>query len=152
MCHAGIYPLWDLNTAKHYAKEFGHILSTDNFSDYLYQLYGNEPSAWSATLNTTERLRFICNAFTRMRFCHRQGQLNLNFKGTIADAPEDCYPWYAVPGRRPIAETIIFGHWAAIQGQCSTPNIYAIDTGCVWGGQLTALRVEDKQRFSVPGV
>lgn len=99
-----------------------------------------------------ERLRFICNAFTRMRFCDANGMLLLDFKGSLSQAPSHYFPWYAIPQRCMITETIVFGHWAALQGECPIPNIYAIDTGCVWGGLLTALRLEDRQRLSVPGV
>lgn len=152
MCHAGINPQWDLITAKKYAQEFEQMLTGEHYKDYLSAIYGNTPNVWSDSLSDIERLRVICNYFTRMRLCDENGHLILNFKGTLEHAPLHHFPWYAVPHRCIIEETIVFGHWAALKGQCSAPNIYAIDTGCVWGGPLTALRLEDKQRFTVPGV
>lgn len=149
MCHAGIAPMWDLTQAKRLAHEFETMLSGESFRDYLPQLYGNQPDHWSDALAGAERLRLICNYFTRMRFCDKEGRLALDYKGSLAQAPTDLYPWYALPNRRMIHETIIFGHWAALQGKCPIPGIHAIDTGYVWGGALTALRLSDKQRFTV---
>lgn len=152
MCHAGIAPLWDLNLAKLCAKELEDVLSSENYCDYLIQMYGNEPICWSADLHGIARLRVITNYFTRMRFCDKQGCLVLAYKGTLEKAPAELIPWYEVPGRKRIDVDIVFGHWAALQGQSSQPSIYALDTGCVWGGALTALRLQDRKRFSVPGL
>lgn len=152
MCHAGIAPVWNLNQAKAFALELEKILAGTNFSDYLMHMYGNQPDHWSDDLTGMDRLRIICNYFTRMRFCNAQGDLVLTYKGTIEKAPADLYPWYSVPHRQDIDADIVFGHWAALQGQCPHPRLYAIDTGCFWGGQLTALRLQDKQRFMVSGL
>jgi len=152
MCHAGIYPRWSLNDAKRQAKKLEAALKGEEFSTTLAALYGNQPDIWSDSLTTTEELRFICNAFTRMRFCSEQGHLLLGYKGQINQAPSHHYPWFATPHRCIIEEDIVFGHWAALLGQCPTPNIFALDTGCIWGGRLTALRLHDKQRLVVPGV
>lgn len=151
MCHAGICPLWDLSLAMRLAKELEDILSGDQYINYLSQMYGNHPNIWSEDLMGMDRLRVITNYFTRMRFCDAQGTLEFGYKGQLAHAPATLYPWYEVPGRQEIEVDIVFGHWAALMGQCPNPRIHAIDTGCLWGGQLTALRLQDKQRFSVKG-
>jgi bis(5'-nucleosyl)-tetraphosphatase (symmetrical) len=85
-----------------------------------------------------------------MRFCDKQGHLSLHYKGTVEKAPCDLYPWFLVPHRHEIPADLVFGHWAALQGKSPHPHIHALDTGCLWGGALTALRLQDKQRFSVP--
>lgn len=149
MCHAGICPTWNLTQAKHYAKELEQTLAGSDYTEYLTHMYGNEPDHWSADLTGQERLRVICNYFTRMRFCNAEGHLVLTYKGTLSQAPAGLYPWYAVPNRQDIPTDILFGHWAALQGHCPHPKIHALDTGCLWGGALTALRLQDKKRFSV---
>lgn len=151
MCHAGIAPLWDLTQAIDLAHELEEILAGSHYRAYLTQMYGNKPDLWSNELVGIDRLRMITNYFTRMRFCNNLGQLDLSYKGGIAKAPSTLYPWYEVPHRKEIEADIVFGHWAALEGICPKPRIHAIDTGCLWGGRLTALRLQDKQRFSVPG-
>jgi len=150
MCHAGIAPFWDLSSAQHLAGELEAALSGDNFGEFLEQMYGNLPDVWAENLVGIERLRLITNYFTRMRFCDAQGRLALSYKGSVAEAPGNIFPWYEVPNRKEIEPDIVFGHWAALMGKCPNPKIHAIDTGCLWGGQLTALRLQDKQRFTVP--
>lgn len=152
MCHAGIAPAWDLTTAVALAKELETVLSGENFREFLSLMYGNEPNYWSVKLRGSDRLRVICNYFTRMRFCDGEGHLVLNYKGTIDKAPANLYPWYLAPKRHEIEADIVFGHWAALQGKCTHPRIHALDMGCLWGGSLTALRLEDKQRITVPGL
>jgi bis(5'-nucleosyl)-tetraphosphatase (symmetrical) len=151
MCHAGINPAWNLEQAKSCAQELEQVLTGSSYRNFLNQMYGNEPDHWSDDLTGMERLRLICNSFTRMRFCNAQGHLALGYKGTIKNAPPELQPWYAVPNRKEIEPDIVFGHWAALGGQCPHPRIHALDTGCYWGGQLTALRLQDRQRFSVLG-
>lgn len=151
MCHAGIAPIWDLPTAQRMAQELESVLSGDLYSDFLAQMYGNLPDAWNDKVTGMERLRLITNYFTRMRFCDANGRLELSYKGTVALAPTNLYPWFLVPNRKDITADIVFGHWAALMGQSPNPRIHAIDTGCLWGGQLTALRLQDRQRFSVQG-
>ncbi len=151
MTHAGIYPRWSLEEAKQHANDFAQELRGDDYQVTLSLLYGNHPNQWSNALRHDEKLRFICNAFTRMRFCSAEGALELHYKGQLENAPENHYPWYATPHRCMIDETLIFGHWAALNGKCPVANIYALDTGCVWGKKLTALRLHDKQRFFVHG-
>ncbi len=134
MCHAGIAPIWDLNLAMDLAHELESALSGPQFVAYLKDIYGNEPNYWSSTLTGIERIRAICNYFTRMRFCDENGHLILNYKGKIDSAPSNYYPWYKVPLRKEITPNIVFGHWAALEGKSSYKGIYPIDTGCYWGG------------------
>lgn len=152
MIHAGLAPIWDLKQAKALAAELEAVLAGDGYLDYLNEMYGNQPACWRDDLQGMARWRAITNFMTRMRFCDAAGCLNLDYKGTVKDAPAQLYPWYVVPNRRAIQQDILFGHWAALQGQCPVPGIYALDTGCLWGGRLTALRLQDRTPFSVPGM
>lgn len=151
MSHAGIYPYWSLEEAKTQAQYLEQALQSDDFKTVLSMLYGNHPSRWADAQTREEKLRFICNAFTRMRFCSEEGALQLHCKGGLENAPENHYPWYTTPHRCMIQETLVFGHWAALNGECPISNIEALDTGCVWGKKLTALRLPDKKRFCVSG-
>lgn len=152
MCHAGIAPIWNWEQARDYAQELEDVLSGEHYKEFLNHMYGNQPNDWSEKLTGFQRLRMITNYFTRMRFCDGQGRLNLDYKGTLEDAPPNLYPWYNLPGRKEIEPDIVFGHWAALGGKSPHSKIHAIDTGCLWGGPLTALRLQDRQRFSVPGL
>ncbi|MDI9818054.1 MULTISPECIES: symmetrical bis(5'-nucleosyl)-tetraphosphatase [unclassified Legionella] len=152
ICHAGIAPVWDLAQAKHLAHELEMVLAGNDYQHFLTQMYGNQPDCWSDDLLGIERLRVITNYFTRMRFCDANGCLLLGYKGTIKEAPVNHLPWYAVPQRKPIDVDVVFGHWAALEGRVPDPKLYPIDTGCLWGGTLTALRLQDRRRFSVPGL
>ena len=149
MCHAGIAPVWDLPQALQRAQELEHVLAGEEYIEFLMHMYGNKPDMWSNDLKELDRLRIIANYFTRMRFCDAQGRLDFSYKGTLAEAPAHLYPWYEVPQRKKIKAEIVFGHWAALMGACPHPMMHAIDTGCFWGGQLTAMRLQDKQRFAV---
>jgi len=151
MTHAGIYPLWNLSQAQALAEEAERFLQGNDYLDFFKHMYGNEPSQWSDALKGMDRLRFIINALTRMRFCNVDGRLNLTYKGTLEQAPADIIPWFNLPARQQIKPDLVFGHWAALKGQTKSPDLHAIDTGCLWGGQLTALRLQDKRLFQVPG-
>lgn len=148
MTHAGIPPQWTLDQAAGYARELEAALRSENFSVFLKDMYGNQPECWDESLSGTDRLRIITNYFTRMRFCRADGTLDLITKDSANEAPEGFIPWFAHPHRKTLDDQILFGHWAALEGKTHTPNVYALDTGCVWGGQLTAMRLEDKQFFS----
>ena len=152
MTHAGMPPHWTLQQACHYAKEFEQMLQSDQYVALLQNLYGNTPLQFSANISHLDKMRLICNYLTRMRFCDEQGQLIFDYKGDLAQAPGNIYPWFKLPRQQSLAATIIFGHWAALAGKCDTAGIYALDTGCVWGGRLTALRIHDRQRFAVSGI
>jgi len=142
MTHAGIYPGWSRKKAKKLAREVEAVIQGPLFSEYLSNMYGNQPAAWSESLEGPERWRFITNCFTRMRLCDSQTRLNLSYKGSLADAPKNLYPWYSTPERHSIKDTVLFGHWAAINGCTGVPNIIALDTGCVWGNKLSAYCLE----------
>lgn len=148
MVHAGIPPQWDLRQAQAYAREVEAVLQGPDSSAYLANMYGNQPNHWDDSVSGWARLRLITNYFTRMRFCNAAGDLELETKEAAAAAPEGYAPWFSFAQRKTCDDNIVFGHWAALEGRVHTPNVYALDTGCVWGGALTALRLEDMQRFS----
>ena len=151
LVHAGILPAWDLATAKALALEAETALQNDT-QHFLKHLYGHQPDTWSATLTGMDRYRFIVNAFTRMRYCLSSTQLELKSKMAPEHAERDLIPWFDVDSRKTKQCNIIFGHWASLNCQAGLPHIFALDSGAVWGGKLTALRLEDGQRFSVVGI
>lgn len=148
LVHAGIYPHWTLDQAKAYASELERILCADNYLDFLNHMYGNQPNKWSENLSSWERLRFICNSFTRMRYCTADGQLDFDYNGVPGSDEHNLVPWFDVSKRANAKEKIIFGHWSTLgyfqkQNNLKIPaNIYPTDTGCVWGGSLSALKIE----------
>lgn len=148
LTHAGIYPGWDLAQAMALAHELEEILRGPEYISFLQNMYGNHPTVWEDTLTGWERARFITNAFTRMRFCTASGALNLTSKGNTLQHAEEI-PWFEIPNRRTKQDKILFGHWAALRGQCDVPHVYPLDGGCVWGYCLFALCLETNQRFSV---
>ena len=148
MVHAGIPPQWSVKKAIKRAQEVESVLRSDQVLEYLSHLYGNEPSQWHKKLKGYDRLRVITNYFTRMRFCTQEGELELSTKlPASAKVAEDLLPWFAHKKRRAADEKIVFGHWAALEGVTKTKNVFALDTGYVWGGALTLMRLEDKKRF-----
>lgn len=148
MVHAGIPPQWSIKKALQYSREVETVLQSKDITSFLKNMYGNEPDIWSKELKGAERLRVITNYFTRMRFCDSFGRLELNSKTGINNAPLGFLPWYSHYNRKTYNDKIIFGHWAAIEGNADHPNVFAIDTGCVWGGELTMIRLEDQKLFS----
>lgn len=149
MVHAGLAPIWDLNQARWLAQEVEGILRGPSPETFLKNIYGNQPDRWNDNLSGIERWRCIINFLTRMRFCYADGRLDLTYKGEIAGKPIDLIPWFDVSNRKNVNEKIIIGHWAALNGKSDAPNIYPLDTGCVWGNCLTAMRLEDRKRFNV---
>ena len=149
--HAGIYPLWDLDTAKALAQEVEQILQTEHCEQFLSDMYGNEPNVWDKSLAGNDRYRFIINAFTRMRLCDKHNRLLFDFKGHPDDKPEKQVPWFDLPRAIDPDVHIIFGHWSAL-GFRNEDNITALDTGCLWGGGLTAIRIDhpEKPIYSIP--
>jgi bis(5'-nucleosyl)-tetraphosphatase (symmetrical) len=147
MVHAGVAPMWDLNTTLNLAQEVQDTLSGPEGIEFLKHMYGNEPDIWSNTLTGWERLRVITNYLTRLRYCDVQGHLDLKTKD-LHPAP-NFYPWFAIPGRKTAQDDIIFGHWASLAGKAENPHVFALDTGAVWGGKLTALCLENRIKFSV---
>jgi bis(5'-nucleosyl)-tetraphosphatase (symmetrical) len=152
MAHAGIYPFWDLAQAQACAHEIETLMRKDDYQDFLMHMYMNQPLTWRDDLAGEDRFRFIINSFTRMRFCSLSGELDFFANGGLDSAPVDYLPWFKIPNRKTKNEQIIFGHWAALAGKTDEPNVFALDTGCSWGNTLTAMRLEDKQLFSVPCV
>ncbi len=149
MVHAGLAAPWDLAKAKMLAHEVETILQSDKAYDFFKHMYGNHPNAWSDDLEGFDRWRCITNYFTRARFCYPDGSLELENKGQIDSAKDKLIPWFKVPDRQNADVKILFGHWAALGGVTNTPNTYALDTGCIWGYALTAMRLEDGARFFV---
>lgn len=151
LVHAGLYPWWNLDFALSLAKEVETVLQGPNKMAFYQHHYGNTPERWQDNLQGYDRLRFIVNAFTRMRFCSLDGTLDLITKESNEHASKDYVPWFELwnKNKTPHHFKILFGHWAALKGVCPVPNAFALDTGCVWGNALTAMRLEDKKRFSV---
>lgn len=149
MVHAGVLPQWDAGETLRLAAEVEAVLQGDGYLDYLAHMYGNEPRRWRDDLHGMGRLRLITNALTRIRACAADGALDFRFKGLLRDIPPGLMPWFDVPGRRSADHTLIVGHWSAL-GLLLRDDLVALDTGCLWGGQLSALRLEDRQVFQVP--
>jgi bis(5'-nucleosyl)-tetraphosphatase (symmetrical) len=149
LVHAGLLPQWDLAKAQQCALEVSNVLREGDFRAFLHHMYGSTPTCWDEKLTGWDRLRFITNCFTRIRFCDQQGHLDLRSKGKVGSQPAGFMPWFKVPGRLHASNRILFGHWAALEGKADEPNVYALDTGCVWGRCLTAMRLEDQKLFSV---
>jgi bis(5'-nucleosyl)-tetraphosphatase (symmetrical) len=152
MVHAGILPQWDLAKAQQYAGEVEQFLQGEHYPLLIQHMYGDKPEQWQESLTGWERLRFIVNVFTRIRFCTVAGKLDLTSKEGLDKQPPGYLPWFKIPQRINRDLPIIFGHWAALQGQTDEANVFALDTGCVWGNRLTAMRLEDQQLFSVPAL
>jgi bis(5'-nucleosyl)-tetraphosphatase (symmetrical) len=140
MVHAGLAPAWDLAAAKACASDVSMALQANDHR-FFDEMYGNEPSRWSASLTGTDRLRFAVNCLTRLRYVSADGSLLLKLKGPPATAPAGAIPWFLAPERRALDRKIIFGHWSAL-GYRATDEFISLDTGCVWGGQLTAVRLD----------
>lgn len=148
--HAGIPPGWDIEQAVKCSEEVRAVLQSSQRAEFLDQLFGDQPDLWRNDLQGYDRLRYIVNAFTRMRFVSPKGTLILEVKGKPSEMPADEFiPWFDFDNQVLPATKVLFGHWAALEGKTTHPNAIALDTGCVWGGQLTALRLDDHTFFSV---
>jgi bis(5'-nucleosyl)-tetraphosphatase (symmetrical) len=143
LLHAGLPPQWDLPAALAHAAEVERMLRGPHYGAFLGAMYGNSPMRWSDDLRGMERLRFITNCFTRLRYCDAEGNLGLAEKGAPGSQSPDYLPWFEVPGRASAGERIIFGHWSTL-GYLHTGNVWALDSGCLWGGALTALPLRRK--------
>ncbi len=144
LVHAGVAPQWDLKLIKKCAKELQTVLRSEGYTEFLFNMYGDKPRVWDESLEGWERLRFICNSFTRIRYVNEKGKLALEDKGGLGKTKPGRYPWFEVGGRQSQDLKFIFGHWSTLgaQGIIKNPNIHCIDSGCVWGGKLTALRID----------
>jgi bis(5'-nucleosyl)-tetraphosphatase (symmetrical) len=141
LLHAGLAPQWDLPTAIACARELETALRSRRGDAFYRRMYGNEPDRWREDLDGPARLRFIVNCLTRLRICVAQGRIALGFKGRLEEIPPGLMPWFRVPGRRSAGQRIVCGHWSAI-GYLVDHDVLSIDTGCVWGGTLTAQRLD----------
>ena len=151
MVHAGLPPQWDLDLTRHCAAEVETVVRGDSAAEFFAAMYGNEPACWNAALSGLPRLRFITNCLTRIRYCDANGKLDLNEK-SAADNSSALKPWFALPNRASRGLPILFGHWSTLRltnAECLQHGVWPLDTGAVWGGQLSAMRLEDGAWFSV---
>lgn len=149
MVHAGLLPAWNAIKARGLAAEVEKLLRGDGYQDTLAQMWGSEPAEWSDDLGGWDRMRVIVNAMTRMRFCTPSGMMEFATKGELSAAPEGYIPWFQAPGRASADSVVIAGHWSAL-GLHITDKLLLLDSGCLWGRHLTAVRLEDRQIFQVP--
>jgi bis(5'-nucleosyl)-tetraphosphatase (symmetrical) len=140
MVHAGVLPSWTSDKTMSLAAEVEEMLSSPELANFLREMYDDEPSGWSDTLKGTPRLRVIVNALTRLRFCDAQGKMEFKFKEGATNAPPGYLPWFDVPHRKTASVTLAFGHWSTL-GWLGRSDVLALDTGCVWGGCLSAMRI-----------
>jgi bis(5'-nucleosyl)-tetraphosphatase (symmetrical) len=145
MIHAGVAPQWDPLQTVRLAREVETALRGDRWKIFLAKMYGQQPDRWSPELTGIDRLRFITNCLTRMRFCHADGRLEFSEKGPPGEQAEGLTPWFDLPDRATESVRIVCGHWSAL-GLLERSNILAIDTGCVWGRQLSAIRLDGPRR------
>ena len=145
--HAGVLPQWDLQQTIECAQEVEKALRSKSYKDFLANMYGNTPNKWSNSLKGYERLRLITNALTRMRFCTPSGQMEFESKEGLENGPKGYIPWFNVPKRKTTDTLVYFGHWSTL-GLLRRSNVIGLDTGCVWGGKLTALEIANSNKDS----
>ncbi|HZX32842.1 MAG TPA: symmetrical bis(5'-nucleosyl)-tetraphosphatase [Rhodocyclaceae bacterium] len=148
LVHAGLLPQWTAAQARELAREVETALQGPDYVEFMAHMWGSQPASWSDDLSGWPRLRVIVNAMTRMRFCTEEGVMDFHTKGEVSKAPPGHVPWFEVPGRKSADSILVTGHWSAL-GLKLTPNLLALDSGCLWGGHLTAVRLEDRQVFQV---
>lgn len=142
MVHAGVLPSWTVEYTLALAAEVEAVLRGPDLSDFLHHMYGNTPAAWRDDLTGNDRLRVVVNALTRLRFCSAEGVMEFASKEGADSAPAGHMPWFDVPGRQTAHITVAFGHWSTL-GKLQRQDVWALDTGCVWGGCLSALRLSN---------
>lgn len=140
--HAGVLPQWDLEQTIEYAQEVEKVLRKKNYREFLANMYGNTPNKWSNSLKGYERLRVITNTLTRIRFCTPTGAMEFESKEGFEKGPKGYIPWFKTPKRKTQDTLIFFGHWSTL-GLLREKNVIGLDTGCVWGGKLTAMEVPE---------
>jgi bis(5'-nucleosyl)-tetraphosphatase (symmetrical) len=148
LIHAGLPPQWDMETAIRCAREMEAALRGEASAAFFAHMYGDTPTVWSEDLEGWPRLRFISNCFTRLRYCEGDGTLDMREKSAPGGHMAHLLPWFRVPGRRSLGEKILFGHWSTL-GFHVENGCYCLDSGCLWGGELTALGLGGEGRFSV---
>jgi len=147
LVHAGLLPQWDLATATRLAREVEALLQSPRYSEFFSYMYGNLPDHWNENLRGHDRARLIVNAFTRLRYCDLEGAMDLRHKGAPGSQPVDLLPWFLVPGRKSGDLRLVFGHWSTL-GLHHAEGVLALDSGCLWGGSLSAVRLDvDPPRF-----
>lgn len=157
LVHAGIHPKWSIDQAQQLANEMQQLLQSDNHINFYKHMYGDKPFEWDDALSGWPRYRFITNIFTRLRYCDEHGKPSLSAKGEPGSQAEHLLPWYEVPERVSQDDRIIFGHWSTLPhaGISCINNTYALDSGCLWGGALTAMRIDETpfeySRLNCPG-
>jgi bis(5'-nucleosyl)-tetraphosphatase (symmetrical) len=149
LVHAGLPPQWDLTLALACAAELEAVLQGPDYQAYFMNMYGNTPDHWQADLAGWERLRYITNALTRIRYITVDGRLELRSKGAPGIQPAGCLPWFVYPQRVNRDLTVVFGHWASL-GWYQGEGVFGVDSGCIWGGRLSALCLDDQRCISVP--
>jgi bis(5'-nucleosyl)-tetraphosphatase (symmetrical) len=149
MVHAGLLPEWTPDLAESLARELEAELRGEDYLAFLATMYGNEPRRWNPRLAGQDRLRLIANAMTRMRYLDIDGGMDYLHKTTPAEGPVDLVPWFDFPNRRSEGVRVLFGHWSTL-GLLVRDDVVALDTGCLWGGMLSAYRLEDGRLFQVP--
>lgn len=150
LVHAGLAPEWSAEEAKRLSDEVAAALQGPGYRDFLTHMYGDTPDRWDDELTGSARLRVITNYCTRMRYCRADGSLDLNEKGAPDAAPDELTPWFRMPRRVASNTTVVFGHWASLMGRVDNPRLVALDTGCVWGQQMTLVDLATRQRWSCP--
>jgi bis(5'-nucleosyl)-tetraphosphatase (symmetrical) len=148
LVHAGVLAQWTAEQTLELAAEVESALRGPDWVNFLAHMYGNEPATWSDSLRGMDRLRCIVNALTRIRYCKPDGSMDFSTKESDGPGAAALLPWFEVPGRKTETVTVIFGHWSAL-GLVTRPNLIGLDTGCVWGRKLSAVRLEDRALFQV---
>jgi len=141
MVHAGVLPSWTPPTTMSLAAEVGAMMASPQFNVFLTQMYGDSPARWHDGLRGVDRLRAIVNVLTRLRFCTANDEMEFDTKDGAAAAPTGFFPWFDAPGRRTASATVAFGHWSTL-GWLGRSDVLSLDSGCVWGGHLSAVRVD----------
>lgn len=154
MVHAGLPMQWTLKQTMNFAKEAEKIISGELFGKFVHHMYGDKPDKWSESLKGHDRYRYIINCLSRMRFCRKDGSLDMKEKGMAGTQSKFLAPWYSLPKRKTRKDKIIFGHWSTLtldeNFDFKKYNVFPLDTGCLWHRKLTAMRLEDEKFFSVP--
>lgn len=140
MVHAGLAPQWTIKDAMRYSEEVETVLQSKNYKDFLFNMYGDQPNQWDASLKGWDRLRAITNFMTRVRYCDDQGVMNFSDKGPLGTQSSEMKPWYEITSRKSQDTCVVFGHWSTL-GHIQDHNIISTDTGCLWGGQLTSIKI-----------
>jgi bis(5'-nucleosyl)-tetraphosphatase (symmetrical) len=149
MVHAGVLPQWSMKKTLSLALEVSKRLRSAHWIDFLHEMYGNSPAHWKDSLRGHDRLRMIVNVLTRIRYLNADGSMDFKNKLGPKSVPKTLTPWFAAKGRKTEKNQVVFGHWSTL-GLINRPNLIALDTGCVWGRQLTAVRLSDRKIFSQP--